>query len=659
MLSPNTILRERYRIIHQLGHGGMGAVYQAMDENLSCVVAVKETFATNDEQRRAFRREAELLANLSHPALPRVTDHFTHGEGQFLVMQFVPGHDLAELLELREQPFPVAKVLDWADQLLDALEDLHLSAPPIIHRDIKPSNLKVTPKGKILLLDFGLAKGFAGQMSTADADSRGKSIYGYTAHYAPLEQMRGAGTDQRSDLYSLAATLWTLLTGKIPPDALSRVGEKEDGNPDPLRPAHEISPQVPVAVSNVLTRAMSLNRNQRQATAVDLRTELQNAHKESEGATQRLPQFRAPEPTSLPPDSPPPGSTMNAPGPTPQSSPANPQYVPTIRVDSPPAVPTWDRTGVSSTAASFAGEENKPKKTGFSFQLRWGRFALIVASVLVIGTSVVVWRATLDRPDSLSATAPTQNSNRVNTTATNNPTAPAGMVYIPGGEFMMGRDEGDQYERPAHKVTVRPFFMDVDEVTNEDYANFVKATGLQPPSTWIPRFDEWLKAGKPKASYPTGTARRPVTGVTWDDATAYAKWAGKRLPTEEEWEFAARGTDGRRYPWGDDWQSGNANADDANKALADVGSYKGESPFGVSDMVGNAWEWTASFYKAYPRGQVPPQMTGDDRMIRGGSYTESKDEATTTYRRGYPARGNYDYSNTGFRCLKDIAGSSK
>src|SRR2546422_5140751 len=243
MLSPNTILRERYRIIHQLGHGGMGAVYQAMDENLNCVVAVKETFATTDEQRRAFRREAELLANLTHPALPRVMDHFIDGEGQFLVMQFVPGHDLAERLDLREQPFPVAKVLDWADQLLDALEELHSCNSPIIHRDIKPSNLKVTPKGKVLLLDFGLAKGAAGQMSTADAGSQGKSIYGYTPSYAPLEQIRGGGTDPRSDLYSLAGTLWTLLTAKVPPDALTRVAEKEEGNPDPLQPAHEINPQ--------------------------------------------------------------------------------------------------------------------------------------------------------------------------------------------------------------------------------------------------------------------------------------------------------------------------------------------------------------------------------------------------------------------------------
>jgi formylglycine-generating enzyme required for sulfatase activity len=624
----------------------MGAVYQAMDENLSCVVAVKETFATNDEQRRAFRREAELLANLSHPALPRVMDHFTDGEGQFLVMQFVPGHDLAELLELREQPFPVAKVLDWADQLLDALEELHSSAPPIIHRDIKPSNLKVTPKGKVLLLDFGLAKGFAGQMSTADAESRGKSIYGYTAHYAPLEQMRGAGTDQRSDLYSLAATLWTLLTGKIPPDALSRVAEKEDGNPDPLLSAHELNPQVSAVVSDELQRAMSLNRNRRHGTAAELRDELQKAHKESEGATQLLPQSRSAEPTSVPPDSPPLSPTMNAQEPTSQSSPANPQDVPTIRVDSPPAVPTWDRAGGSSTAASFAGEEDRQRKTGFSFQLRWGRFALIVASILVIGTSIVVWRLTVEQAN-MSATVPSQTSNRANTMEMSNPTDPAGMVYIPGGEFMMGRDNGDEYERPAHKVTVKPFLIDQYEETCEDYEKFVKATGHRAPSNWV------------NGNYAAGAARKPVTGVAWDDATAYAKWAGKRLPTEEEWEFAARGTDGRRYPWGNDWQRVSANADDASKALADVGSYKGASPYGVVDMVGNAWEWTASKLVAYPGGQLSKQIAGDVRVIRGGSYTESKDEATTTFRRGYPARGNYDYSNTGLRCVKDTAGSSK
>jgi formylglycine-generating enzyme required for sulfatase activity/predicted Ser/Thr protein kinase len=626
MLSPNTILRERYRIIHQLGHGGMGAVYQAMDENLSCVVAVKETFAVTDEQRRAFRREAELLANLTHPTLPRVMDHFTHGEGQFLVMQFVPGHDLAELLELREQPFAAAKVIEWADQLLDALEELHSSTPPIVHRDIKPSNLKVTPKGRILLLDFGLAKGVAGQMSTADVDSHGKSVYGYTPNYAPLEQIRGGGTDARSDLYSLAATLWTLLTGKVPPDALSRVGEKEDGNPDPLQPVHEINPQVPMALSEILQRAMSLNRNQRQATAAEFRNQLRSVkQREFERETLPLQRPNVLESTSLP-SSPPLERTVKAPVPEPLSS--NPQYVPTIRVDSPPVVPSWERGPASSTANSLAAETNSQRKP-------WMRYALIIAGVLVVAISIAAWAGWRSW---------TQPNKQTGYNATSHPTPPAGMVYVPGGDFMMGRDDGDDpFERPAHKVTVKPFFMDQFEVTNEDYAKFVNATAHPAPSNWT------------NGNYPAGAARKPATGVNWDDATAYAKWAGKRLPTEEEWEFAARSTDGRIYPWGNDWQTGSANADGASNGTVDVGTYKGASPFGVYDMVGNAWQWTASKLAAYPGGSIPTQTDAASlKVIRGCTYACKASQATATYRRGWPATGADNYNNTGFRCVQDV-----
>lgn len=630
MISPNTILRERYRIIHELGHGGMGAVYQAMDENLSCVVAVKETFAANDEQRRAFRREAELLANLSHPTLPRVMDHFTHGEGQFLVMQFVPGHDLSELLELREQPFAIAKVLDWADQILDALEELHSSNPPIIHRDIKPANLKVTPKGRVLLLDFGLAKGVAGQMSTAEIDSHGKSIYGYTPNYAPLEQIRNAGTDARSDLYSLAATMWTLLTAKVPPDALTRVGEKEDGNPDPLQSAHEINSQVPLAVSKALNRALAVNRNQRPASAEELRNELRVAREaKSEVSTLLKDGPGAPGPTALPPSESAPMKPTEYQSPAPDS---HDHHVPTMRVNSPPAVPSW---GGTSTANSMAVETRNEKGTK--------RFALIAAGVLMVAIAVglFVWRPWVTREQSgKTSTIPSSSITSTESSAAPAPKAPAGMAYVPGGTFMMGRDDGDEYERPAHSVAVKPFFIDVNEVTRQQYRQFVNQTGHAAPANW--------------SGYPDSTGNWPVTDVTWDDANAYAKWVGKRLPTEEEWEFAARGSDGRRYPWGNNWQSGNANADDASKALAYVGSYKGASPYGVIDMVGNAWEWTATRLAPYPGGgQLSNQTTGDLRVIRGGSYAESKDEATTTLRRGYPARGNYDYNRTGFRCAKD------
>jgi tetratricopeptide (TPR) repeat protein len=283
MAKPGTFLQNQYRIIRQLGQGGMGTVYEAIDEELSCLVAIKETLAETDEIKGKFRKEASLLANLDHPVLPKVWRHFSEEESQFLVMEFVEGDDMAGLLEKRDgMPFQTAKVLIWADQLLDALEELHSHKPPIIHHDIKPSNLKLKSKDRIVLLDFGLSRGRAGQMPQTVSVYRSKNIHGYTRGYAPKEQILGQGTDARADLYSLAATLWTLLTGEVPPDALERMGEVEDGNADPLRPASEINPQAPQTVAAVLQQAMSLSRDQRYPSATEMRRALRRASKEKE-----------------------------------------------------------------------------------------------------------------------------------------------------------------------------------------------------------------------------------------------------------------------------------------------------------------------------------------------------------------------------------------
>src|SRR3989440_11197179 len=161
MLAPETLLQSRYRIVRQLGEGGMGAVYEAIDERLDATGALKETFFADERLRKQFEREARLLARMHHPALPRVSDHFGEGEGQFLVMQFITGADLARMLAVKQDPFPPDQVLIWADQLLDALDYLHTQDPQIIHRDIKPQNLKLTSRGQMILLDFGLAKGQA------------------------------------------------------------------------------------------------------------------------------------------------------------------------------------------------------------------------------------------------------------------------------------------------------------------------------------------------------------------------------------------------------------------------------------------------------------------------------------------------------------------
>ncbi len=271
MLAPDTVLQGRYRIIRLLGQGGMGAVYEAMDERLDTTVALKETLFADERLRKQFEREARLLARMHHPALPRVSDHFSEGEGQFLVMQFITGDDLAQMMKGKQVPFPLDQVLTWGDQLLDALDYLHTQDPQIIHRDIKPQNLKLTSRGQIILLDFGLAKGQAGGVSLVSTSA---SIYGYTPNYAPLEQIQGLGTDARSDIYALSATLYHLMTGVKPPDALTRAAALVNGQPDPLAPANEMNAGIGSVVASILARGMSQNREQRFATAAAMRAAL-------------------------------------------------------------------------------------------------------------------------------------------------------------------------------------------------------------------------------------------------------------------------------------------------------------------------------------------------------------------------------------------------
>lgn len=267
MLTAGEILQNRYEIVEPIGKGGMGAVYLTKDTRLGSMVALKETLFQDEALRRAFEREARLLAGLSHPALPRVMDHFTENDGQFLVMEYIAGDDLEALFRAQNGPFAVAEILGWADQLLDALEYLHAQQPPVVHRDIKPQNLKLAARNRIVLLDFGLAKGQAADMT----QTSGKSIFGYTAAYAPLEQIRGSGTDPRSDIYSLGATLYHLLTRHAPADAVTRANSVVGAQPDPLTPAHELNPNIPLALAQILQKATALHADQRAQSAAELR----------------------------------------------------------------------------------------------------------------------------------------------------------------------------------------------------------------------------------------------------------------------------------------------------------------------------------------------------------------------------------------------------
>ncbi len=245
----------------------MGAVYEATDLRLDVSVAIKEAFSTDPRLRKQFEHEARLLAQLHHPALPRVTDYFTEDNRVFLVMQFIGGDDVAEIIGRQPGPLPSNTVIAWADQLLDALIYLHSRERQIIHRDIKPHNLKLTASGSIALLDFGLAK--------TNSDSTGAdswtSIFGFTRRYSPPEQMQDQGTTPRSDIYALGATLYHLLTGVKPADALFRTKTIAKSEPDPLLPANEIHAAVGPEVAVILQKALELNPERRYENANEFR----------------------------------------------------------------------------------------------------------------------------------------------------------------------------------------------------------------------------------------------------------------------------------------------------------------------------------------------------------------------------------------------------
>ncbi len=279
--------------------------------------------------------------------------------------------------------------------------------------------------------------------------------------------------------------------------------------------------------------------------------------------------------------------------------------------------------------------------------------ALIGLLLLAVGAVAAWWFLRYGSRPTASLSQPAQSQPTVETTTapapspapTEAPTpstavaVPEGMVYVPGGTFQMGRNRGDRFERPAHDVTVDSFFIDRTEVTNEDYQRFVIATSHPAPSHWI------------DGKMPEGEARYPVVNVSWSDASAYAQWANKRLPTEAEWEFAARGTDGRLYPWGDEWNEGAANAAHAgNNRPAEVGHFNSvASPFGALDMSGNVWEWTSSNLVSYADQK---KSLAPGKVVRGGAFDVPQDRATTTYRGVLQPEKVYD--KTGFRCVRSV-----
>jgi formylglycine-generating enzyme required for sulfatase activity/predicted Ser/Thr protein kinase len=524
-LSLGEILNGRYRIEKQLGKGGFGAVYQSWDTHLNEPVALKESLLFSPEAQRQFQQEAKMLFKLRHPNLPVVHDCFIiPGQGQYLVMDFIEGENLGALVK-HTGALPVEQALKWIRQAGEALSYLHTRQPPIIHRDIKPANIILTLEGRIFLVDFGIAKeGDIEQVTMSGAHAKSPG-------YSPPEQYGQTGTDAQSDLYALGATSYTLLTGRVPEDAiLLTLQEKE-----PMPPAHQVNPKVPVGVSRAIEAAMRLKRSERTRSVAEF---LAGLHEPAQ---------------------------------------------PVVTQPLPP--PLLKQTPVVEFAKPAPKPEAPPERIP---KIRTNKFI---------------------EPD---------------------------LVSIPAGEFWMGSDrkkdtQAYDEELTQHRLSLPEFRIGKYPVTNEEYRLFLLANPQQKKT-----------GGWYGSDSPSGKERHPVVNVDWHDALAYCRWlsemTGKSylLPSEAEWEKAARGTDGRIYPWGNQWNADYCNTSEKGPGYTTpVGksSPEGDSPYGCADMAGNVWEWTRSLWgKEYqkPDFKYPykPDRERENleapesilRVLRGGSF---------------------------------------
>lgn len=515
--SVGATLCDRYRLDGAVARGASAVVYRATDLVLGEVVAIKVllpdgVFSTPEARagRLGFREEAISAMRLGHPAILRVFNYERAGDLEFLVMEFVVGETLSQLARRRPQRrLSTLETIQVGLECLDALAYAH--GVGIIHNDIKPSNLLMTRAGAIKICDFGLAR--------VAATAVAQDVIAGTPGYMSPEILAGRAGDARSDLFSLAATLYALGNGclMLPRDTAEALRWQ--------RPPR--SPHLPLEMDEMLAVAAALHPEDRFQSAEEMRAALEGVRAAVCDQQARFAVYQL------------------------TAEPAQP-----------------DELSDFSSLVDVEGEVTEPR-----------------------------------------AQAPALDCD--------------GMIPIAGRTLRSAYDGAE--------VEVASFLLDRTPVTNEQYAEFLRATGAQPPAHWI--------GGQP----PPNRLDHPVVGINLDEARAYARWRGRRLPTNAEWECAARGPQATAFPWGDDW--------DAERCRCPGDGVDGTTPVdehplgatieGCLDLVGNVWEWT----EADPRLAAPEE---DAAWVFGGSYRHACARDGAIARSAVAKRNSYEY--LGFRC---------
>jgi serine/threonine protein kinase len=629
---------ERYQILEQLGEGGMAIVYKAYDTRLERDVAIKiikhDAFPPNQLERilRRFEREAKSLAKLSHTNIVGVIDYGEYKGSPYLVMEYLPGGSLKQRLG---NPISWQETVRLLIPIANALEYAH--EHNIIHRDIKPSNILLTEKGQPMLTDFGIAKILENQ----DVETlTGTGIGVGTPEYMAPEQWTGQTTTQ-SDIYSLGVVFYEMVTGRKPYEGDTPAEILLKQATEPLPNPKVYAPNLPEEVEKILLKSLAKKSNDRYQDIPALINTLEKlAAKGLNISTQE---------TRVGPDEPVDEfDTQTKIEPferTPIRTPAFPRRL-----------PTFIRGGTWAVAILFIVFGGYFLLNGLSNGERKPDLQIVKSetpySTDIPNPTYTPYPTNTPYPTETHVPKPTATPIVFNPQADSSDYIDAfgvPMRLVPAGEFTMGTNTGKYDDsKPAHQVYLDAYYIDKYEVTNVLYRACVDAGVCQLDDLY--------------SIYDATYENLPVVRPSWSMARTYCEWRGAQLPSEAQWEKAARGTDGRPYPWGEGIDQTKANYNyqaiftDIVGDLVAVGSYEsGASPYGLYDMAGNVWEWTLDWYSETYYQNSPPSnplgpASGQKRVVRGGSFVNSEFAVSTTTRDG--ATPTFPEFIIGFRCFR-------
>ncbi len=557
-----------YAVMELIARGGMSTVYRARHTTLQDEVALKILYASpgDDELPARFLREGQAMARLRHPNIVQIFNADTFNGIQYLAMEYAPNGTLKKLLSYAKS-LPVEQALMIAQQMAEALDYAHTHG--VIHRDIKPSNILCVDEQRFVLADFGIADDQTGSKITRTRSTMG------TLEYMSPEQAQGQAADGRSDVYSLGIVLYEMLTGKPPFEAESVVAliyKHAKENPVTIT---RLRPEVPATVSAVVAKAIAKNPKDRFQTAGEMAT------------------------------------TISALLGTPSKPhrPISPLLVMggvALFVFISAVVWAMSMLGGNSPTAAIS----TPTSIQNATRVPTNTPSAQTTSTMEAPSSPTIGITPTPIPTARPLDTPTPKPSATSAPAPTLAVAFEGMLKIKAGTYTLGRDLDDGFHVAPTKVGVTSYWIDVYEVTNAQYQAFLSNAVARPtPITW------------------PGRAKHPVRGVTWSDAVAYCQSLNKRLPSEAEWEVAARGaedpskTDLPNYPWGNDPLAAGQTDSLPRDDTYEVGSYAfNRSSLGLFDLDGNVLEWVDHPYAPIPAG-------AQNKILRGGRYGFLQDMA--------------------------------